>query len=31
MGQGNMIGYEITEKMCQISYYNDQQSEPETL
>ena len=31
MGQGSMIGYEITEKMCQISYYNDQQSEPETL
>lgn len=31
MGQGNMIGYEITEKMCQISYYSDQQSEPETL
>ena len=31
MGQGTMIGYEINEKSCQISYYNDQQSEPETL
>ena len=31
MGQGNIIGYEINEKTCQISYYNDQQMEPETL
>lgn len=31
MGQGNLIGYEINEKTCQISYYNDQQLEPETL
>lgn len=31
MGQGNIIGYDINEKMCQISYYNEQQLEPETL
>ena len=31
MGQGNIIGYEINEKTCQISFYNDQQLEPETL
>ena len=31
MGQGNIIGYEINEKTCQISYYHDQQMEPETL
>ena len=23
MGQGSIIGYEINEKTCQISYYND--------
>ena len=31
MMQGNIIGYEINEKTCQISFYNDQQLEPETL
>lgn len=31
MMQGNIIGYEINEKNCQISFYNDQQLEPETL
>ena len=31
MGEGNIIGYEINEKTCQISYYNEQQMEPETL
>ena len=31
MAQGNIIGYEINEKTCQISYYNEQQMEPETL
>lgn len=31
MMQGNIIGYEINEKTCQISFYNDQQWEPETL
>ena len=31
MGQGSIIGYEINEKTCQISYYNDQQLEPDTL
>ena len=31
MGQGNIIGYEINDKTCQISFYNDQQLEPETL
>ena len=23
MGQGNIIGYEINEKTCQISFYNE--------
>ena len=23
MGQGSIIGYEINEKTCQISFYND--------
>lgn len=31
MAQGSIIGYEINEKTCQISYFNDQQMEPETL
>ena len=31
MGQGSIIGYEINDKTCQISYYNDQQMEPDTL
>jgi hypothetical protein len=31
VGQGNIIGYEINDKACQISFYNDQQLEPETL
>ena len=31
MTQGNIIGYDINEKSCQISYYNEQQLEPETL
>lgn len=29
--QGSIIGYDINEKNCQISYYNEQQMEPETL
>ena len=24
MGQGNIIGYEINEKTCQISFYNEE-------
>lgn len=31
MEQGSIIGYEINEKTCQISYYNEQESEPETM
>ncbi len=31
MGQGNIIGYRINDKTFQISFYNDQQLEPETL
>lgn len=31
MAQGYIIGYDINEKYCQISYYSDQHSEPETL
>ena len=30
MGQGNIIGYEINEKTCQISFYNEEMAEPET-
>ena len=31
MGQGSIIGYEINEKTCQISFYNDEELEPDTL
>ena len=31
MGQGSIIGYEINEKTCQISFNNDQELEPDTL
>lgn len=31
MGRGNIIGYEINDKSCQISFDNDQQQEPETM
>ena len=31
MGQGSIIGYEINEKTCQISFYNDKEMEPQTL
>ena len=31
MGQGTIIGYEINEKNCQISYFDETQSEPVTL
>ncbi len=31
MGQGTIIGYEINEKNCQISYFDEAQSEPVTL
>ena len=31
MGQGSIIGYEINEKTCQISFYNDREMEPDTL
>ncbi len=27
MGQGSIIGYEINEKTCQISYYSEEQME----
>ena len=30
MGQGSIIGYEINEKTCQISYYSEEQMEPQT-
>ena len=30
MGQGSIIGYEINEKTCQISFYNDKEMEPQT-
>ena len=31
MGQGSIIGYEINENTCQISYYSEQEMEPQTL
>ncbi len=31
METGNIIGYEINDKTCQISFYNDNLEEPETL
>ena len=31
MIQRNLIGCEINEKQCQISYYNEKESEPQTL
>lgn len=31
MEQGSIIGYEINEKTCQISYYNENESEPVTM
>ena len=31
MGQGSIIGYDINSKICQISYYNEESAEPETL
>ena len=31
MGQGDIIGYEINEKTCQISFYNEEMAEPETM
>ena len=31
MGSGNIIGYEINDKSCQISFYNEQLLEPETM
>ena len=31
MGQGNIIGYEINEKTCQISFYNEEMAEQETM
>ena len=31
MTHGSIIGYDINAKMCQISYYNEQTQEPETV
>ena len=31
MGQGSIIGYDLSEEGCQISYYNEAQHEPETV
>ena len=31
MAQGYLIGYEINEKSCQISYYSEKETEPQTL
>ena len=31
MGQGSIIGYDLSEEGCQISYYNEKTQEPETV
>lgn len=31
MRQSNIIGYEINDKACQISFYNEEEMEPETV
>ena len=31
MGKSILLGYDLNEKMCQISYYNFEKDEPETL
>lgn len=31
MTQGTLIGYEINERACQISFYNEMESEPNTM
>ena len=30
-GKANLIGYEINDKSCQVSYYNEGESEPQTM
>lgn len=31
MGKGSILGYDLNEKYCQISYYDEAKEEPETL
>lgn len=31
MASGSIIGYDLNEKNCQISYYNEEQHEPQTM
>ena len=31
MGKGSILGYDLNEKYCQISYYDEKKNEPETL
>ena len=31
MERGSILGYDLNEKYCQISYYNEAKNEPETL
>lgn len=31
MGKGSILGYDLNEKSCQISYYDERKDEPETL
>lgn len=31
MGKGSILGYDLNEKSCQISYYDERKGEPETL
>ena len=28
---GSIIGYDLNEKYCQISFYNEEQQEPQTM
>lgn len=31
MGRGSILGYDLNEKTCQISYYDEEREEPQTL
>lgn len=31
MERGSILGYDLNEKYCQISFYNETREEPETL
>ena len=31
MGDGSIIGYDLNDRYCQISFYNEELQEPQTL